>query len=435
MAEAEDSGAWPPDARRAVYVLLTGRRSAPPRKATWIDWMSGSVEEAPRFVEPPLARVYPLPPLARAAWALLALAHPPHQVAAWLERDIGDVLNDARQVDDALGDQAATAREQLRTLLGQRSALSRSGRPLPPFALAAVLAVGAALLTVLSPLVAGPVTVATPGTPAAASTGVTSLAYGSKQVGLLEMIAGQGFLAVKGAGGWTSYPIHSLFQLTPILGAPWAVSWFGVEGLDLVPSPFVDSAVPAGFPAGRFVVTAGHLWTASATLQEVSAARPGGLTRYYPLPAGISALSLTGAPQGGAIVVWWAHDRLTWMQIRRVDHRWEATKRGTRFRLLPDLMSPDPAGSVLLVVGRQLWSWTPGGRPVHLTALAVTDPLYLEPYGQGAWIVGDTHAELITDSGQRQALLNVVPPEACAVSADGDLWVYASGGLEIITPH
>jgi hypothetical protein len=418
MAKAEDNEVWPPDARRAVYVLLTGRRSAPPRKATWIDWVSGSVEEAPRAVEPPLAHVYRLPPLARAAWALLALDHPPDQVAAWLQRDVGAVLSDARQVDDALADQAPAARAQLRVLLGRRKGAVGHDRPLPPFALAVVLAVGAALLTVFSPLVAGPVTVATPGTPAAANTGVTSLAYGSKQVGLLEMIAGQGFLAVKSGGGWSSYPIHSLFQMTTILGAPWAVSWFGVEGLDLVPSPFVDSAVPAGFPAGRFVVTADHLWTASATLQEVSASRPGGPTRYYPLPPGIAV-----------------HGRLSWMQLRRVAHRWQAVRHSARFRLLPDLMSADPAGSVLLVVGRQLWSWTPGAHPIHLAALAVADPLYLEPYGQAAWIVGDTHAELVTDEGQRLAVLNVGAAEACAVSATGDLWIYASGGLEIITPR
>jgi len=59
----------------------------------------------------------------------------------------------------------------------------------------------------------------------------------------------------------------------------------------------------------------------------------------------------------------------------------------------------------------------------------------LEPYGQAAWIVGDTHAELVTDEGQRLAVLNVGAAEACAVSATGDLWIYASGGLEIITPR
>lgn len=421
--------------RRTLCILLLGQRRPPPRRAgAPLSWVGRAVSAAPKFVSDPLAKVFRFPPLVRAAWGLLAQSCPPERAAELLDRPFEAVVLDGARIDEELGADGPLARRQLQALVGQ-GVRPAAVHPLPRPVLWGAMVMALALLTVASPLVTGPVTVSNPGVPSSAATTITSLAYGPKQVGLLELSPTAGELLLKSGAGWTTHTIRSPFQMAQWLGVPWNVSWFGVEGLALVPAPFVDNAVPPGFPAGRFVMTAHYLWTASASLQLVTATPRRGRPTTYALPEGLAALSLSGAPGGGVDLAWWSGGRLVHLALTRTAGHFHAKRAVVSFRSVPSLMTTDDAGTVLMVVQDTLWAWTPGRRPLRLTRLAMANPLYLEAYGQAFWVVGSTHAELLTDAGQRQVFLPINSPDACAVEANGDLWVYAQSGVEVLTPR
>ncbi|MGC8489280.1 MAG: hypothetical protein ACP5QO_13845 [Clostridia bacterium] len=428
-SEHPDSVAW----ERVAAVLLAGQRRGRLRNVPRA--LQDARDLAPAWCPPPLQVLYRHPPLARMSWALAALGGNDEEIGTFLGVGADLVARSRDQVAEGLGTEGGQAVIALRVLVSERRTDPR-GRPFPEIVAAIILVAGLLLLTVASPLVTGPVQEVSSNPPGQYDS-LDSLAYGPSGAALLELTPlTSSVLTRNGNGTWQRHPVKNIFQVSTYLGPTWQVSWYANSGSALVPGPFVEDPAPLGWPIGSFVVSSGRLWSAAVDQGTISFQTSTGHPRIHPLPTNIDAFQLFPASGGGAIAVWSDGHRIVEWLLNWSHGRWQLTSHQAVFRKIPDFLALGADGMVVMLAGRHLFTWMPGpASPVEMPTKVLASPQYLETYGQFAWVVGPSRAELLADAGGVRASVDIPNPNAVGVLPSGTLWVESNSGVQVYVPR
>ncbi len=420
---------------RAAAILLAGVRRG--RVGNVPAALQNARDMAPGWCPPPLRILYSCPPLGRMSWALSALGGRHDEIAEFLQAEPDLVVQAGDQAAAMLADGAPAALASLRALVfaGEHQAAAR-GRPFPPVAAAIVLVAGLLLLTAAAPLVTGPISVVSSNPPGGFNN-LDSVVYGPGGAALLDLTALSSDVVSKTSeGGWSERPVHSVFQVSRYLGPTWTISWYGSPGTSMIPGPFVEEPAPLGWPIGPFVMSGGRLWLASPDEGSISVQSPHGRTHIHAIPGYIATFSLAAGTGGGARILFTGRGRVEEWLLNRDSKGWTLTRYQAPFTKTPLFMAAGSPNHVVLLAGRSLYSWDPGrGAPVRASAKLLVTPQYLEAFGHQAWVVGIGRAELVSDAGTMQALVNIAPPNAVGVLPNGNLWVESDAGVTVYVPR
>ncbi len=418
---------------RVAAVLLAGSRRGRVRDVAAA--LQTARDIAPGWCPSPLRLLFSCPPLGRMSWALSVLGARHDEIADFLQVAPELVTQSGDQVADLLGDGAPAAISALRALVGDSHAGVR-GRPFPPIAAVIVLVVGLLLLTAAAPLVNGPISVVT-SSPPGPFNNLDSVVYGPGGAALLDLTAlSSDVLIQTSQGGWNERPVHNIFQVSRYLGPTWAISWYGSPGSSLVPGPFIEEPAPLGWPIGLFVMSGGRLWLASPDQGTISVQTAHGRPQFHSIPGYAATFTLSADASGGVRILYTGKRHVGEWILNRGAKGWTLVRYQAPFTKTPLFLSAGGPNHVLLLAGHSLYTWDPGrGVPVPSPVKLVVTPQYLEAFGSSAWVVGINRAELVSDAGSVQAIVNIGPPNAVGVLPNGHLWVETDAGVEVYVPR